>query len=103
MSESSSRILEIKDTTAEAVDAMLKYMYDRDLTIIQENVMAAADLLRLANKYNIEGLQVACEEIIKARYDNKHFDMCSALHVFLCGYQLNLPDLEEFAARVLKS
>ena len=102
MSESSSRILEIKDTTAEAVDAMLKYMYDRDLTIIQENVMATADLLRLANKYNIEGLQVACEEIITTR-DDKHFDMCTALHVFLCGYQLNLPDLEEFAARVLKS
>ena len=102
MCERSEGVLELEDTNPEAVDAMLKYVYGRDVAGIQEDLMVAVDLLRLANKYNIEGLQGTCEKIIRTR-DKEDVDMRTALHIFLCGYQLSFPELEEFAARLVKT
>ena len=102
MRESSDGVVKLEDTNPEAVQAMLKYLYERDLTSIDGDLILSLDLLRLGNKYNIEGLQEACEKVITRRA-GKDVDMRTALHVFLLGYQLDVPELAEFAARLLKS
>ena len=102
MRESSDGVVKLEDTNPEAVQAMLKYLYERDLTSIDGDLILSLDLLRLGNKYNIEGLQEACEKAIRTRAD-KNIDMRTALHVFLCGYQLDLPELAAFVARIVKS
>ena len=91
-----------QDTNPEAVDAMLSYIYGRDLTYVEEDPMVAVDLLRLANKYKFDGLQKSCEKILQTRPE-KDFDVSTALHMFLCGYQLCLPEIEELAARLVIS
>jgi len=102
MKERNDKVVEINDLTPSTVAILLKYLYYRELREIHENTQFAVDLLRAADKYNIKDLQQTCEDILISTGPDK-FTISTALDSYLCGNQLQLPQLERHSVKILKS
>jgi len=61
MEEKSKNEIKIKDSTPEAVKTMLNYIYTGQVTNIGNIV---ADVIQLADKYDLSGLQKICEKTL---------------------------------------
>ena len=61
MEEKLKNEIKIKDSTPEAVKTMLNYIYTGEVTNIGNNV---ADVIQLADKYDLPGLRKICEKTL---------------------------------------
>jgi len=68
--EKVEKTVEIRDSTVEAVEEMLKYIYTGEIPLVAEKL--TLDLLKLADMYDLATLKIACGEAVltKLNIDN---------------------------------
>lgn len=64
--EKEEKVIEIKDTNAEAFKSFLKYIYTNEIDNIEE---LAEDLIILAEKYDLQCLKNNCEQYLLTKVD----------------------------------
>ena len=78
MKENVTNQVEIKDTDADVLEDLLRFMYSNKVNNLESN---ASRLLIAANKYNITSLKVLCEEFLSSNI-NVH----NAANLLQLGY-----------------
>jgi len=101
MVEMNTGVVKIEDMSAKAVDAMLHFLYYRNMEKIETNVDIALEILRAADKYDIPDMKFTvtaflCEE------SPKQFPMLTILEMYLYGHELDIEDIKSKALVVLK-
>jgi len=89
MKESNTGLVEIKDFEPEIVHAMIEYIYTNEVN----NHHDLAQLLYIADKYDIKGLVRSCFRAFCARLD----DGLSAVDMLIAADKLNKPEFKELA------
>ncbi len=78
--------LEETDECSEVFGEFLKFLYSGRVTVNNDNLVA---LYRLADKYNVRGLHVSCEQFIRERIDATDFNAAISWLSFAEEYQLH--------------
>lgn len=89
------------DMTETSLNALVKFLYYRDIEDATNDNSIALELLRCANKYGIDCLGKAAWEILT--FSAVHtFDTKLALKLFAFGYSTDNMEFKQKAVQVLK-
>lgn len=101
--EEKTNILKLEDMTEDAVRALLKFLYYRDIKGPSGNMSIALELLTCADKYGITFLEDEMWSILGARPDEE-FDVSIALRLFFFASRFGFfkKDFQTKAVEILK-
>jgi len=94
-SESENNTIEIKEVPPEAVESMLKYIYNGE--VLEDPVKLTPDLLNAAEMYLLDHLKEAC---VKSLIEN--LEVSSCISTFIMAGRFNSSNLKEVVMQFIK-